>query len=544
MKLFSKRAPDFVDRFFGLDLQLAARGFPNLSPWWRKVLTRFLRSSCRRLVLRVGRRGGKSSTLSRLAVAMALFGDWTVPPGDVALVAFLSTDRTEAAARLRTIAALLDALGAKYTRRADEIELHDRPVLFRVVTASVRAAVGFTCILAICDELARWRDAEQLSNPAKEILASLTPTLATVKGARLVCSSSPWTTSDHHAELFEQGETAFQQVAQAASWEANPTISEAETRALEPDPRVHLREYAAVPVASVTAVATAEEIAACTTHGKQPIPDERRCMYFLDVGLRNDSTALLRGWFEHRRRTDDPQGDQIDQVLVLDVVAHLTPTFLRPVLLEDVIRTVVAANRVCPGIVVSDGHYADAVGPRLREMRVTTREAPSTSSAITARVEVFQSRITARTIELPRHEALQREISQAQLVRHTGGRVTLRAPDRKGMHDDLLSCVLLACDPEVRPKIPVCAGADVVVAQEPVSWSPEEGLTGGQRRYFTRTPGGKLVPREPPFGSVDFDAYAEEMLAQGITTRAIERWKRERADGNERDTLNVPIRTL
>jgi hypothetical protein len=59
----------FLDRFDAMDRALVAAGFPATSPWWRSRLERFLRTGKKRWVLRVGRRGGKSSTLSRLLTA-------------------------------------------------------------------------------------------------------------------------------------------------------------------------------------------------------------------------------------------------------------------------------------------------------------------------------------------------------------------------------------------------------------------------------------------------------------------------------------------
>src|SRR5262245_62080077 len=142
----------FLARYDALDRALVTAGFPATSPWWRAQLERFMHSGRRRWVLRVGRRGGKSSTLCRLAVAVALWGGWHVPPGDVAVIPFGSVDRDEAAARLRTIAAILHALGVAFDERGDEIELRDRRLVFRVVTCSVRGTVGFTSVAVFADE--------------------------------------------------------------------------------------------------------------------------------------------------------------------------------------------------------------------------------------------------------------------------------------------------------------------------------------------------------------------------------------------------------
>ena len=109
-------ADAFLVRFWRMDAQLARAGFPAISPWWRTQIERFIRalaggrvstaaSRLRRWVVRAGRRSGKSTTLARLAVAWAWFGPWSVPRGDIAVVAFVSVSKDEAAARLRTIGA-------------------------------------------------------------------------------------------------------------------------------------------------------------------------------------------------------------------------------------------------------------------------------------------------------------------------------------------------------------------------------------------------------------------------------------------------------
>ena len=67
------------------------------------------------------------------------------------MVAFLSTTRDEASQRLRTIRAILDALGVKYRPVDGGVELADRPIVFKVYTASIAGVSGFTCICAVCD---------------------------------------------------------------------------------------------------------------------------------------------------------------------------------------------------------------------------------------------------------------------------------------------------------------------------------------------------------------------------------------------------------
>jgi hypothetical protein len=241
------RAAAWLRFFDAQDTALMEAGFPATSPWWRRQIERFFRSGRRQFVLRVGRRGGKSSTLCRVAVAWALFGAYSVPPGDIGIVAFVSVSRDESAQRLRTIEAVLKVLQVTYRRSGDAIELADRNAGFKTFTASVAGVSGPTCIMVLGDELAKWKDAETGSNPAREVIASLKPTVATQPNAPLFWSSSAFSKDDFHATLFDRGDASDQIVAHAATWEANPSVTEETTHELEPDQATWQREYAAIP---------------------------------------------------------------------------------------------------------------------------------------------------------------------------------------------------------------------------------------------------------------------------------------------------------
>lgn len=251
-------AEEILRRFWQIDQALTrakvggekGKGFPATSPWWHRTLRRFYASGLLQLIARVGRRGGKSSTLCRLAVCEALYGKHEVPAGDRGIVAVVSARRPDALARLRTIRQILDALGVQYTAAGETIELTDRPISFQIFTASIAGVSGFTSIFVLLDEVSKWRDKATGANPANVVIESIVPTTATMPEARVVMISSPMGLVDAHAEAFAKGDTDDQLTAFAPSWEANPTLTPERCRKLARGNEVaYQREYGAIPQA-------------------------------------------------------------------------------------------------------------------------------------------------------------------------------------------------------------------------------------------------------------------------------------------------------
>ena len=240
---------DLRQRIWELDEILTAAKWPPISPWWKAVIDTVYETNVREVVIQGGRRGGKSSTIAgRVAVAETLFGEHIVPPGDTGYFAIVSAERDQAKERLQTIRDVLEVLEIDYHYTQQMITLVGRNVAFRTFTASLQGIVSFTCIGALCDEEARWRDRDTGANPAREVLASLRPTMATQPNARIWHASSPWAKAGAHYEMVREGSNERQLVFVGSTWEMNPTITEAKTKLLEPDEQIRLREYGSVPM--------------------------------------------------------------------------------------------------------------------------------------------------------------------------------------------------------------------------------------------------------------------------------------------------------
>lgn len=223
--------------------------------------------------------------ICQLATCEVLWSPAVVPTGDTGVVSIVSVNVKEAKQRIITIGRMLDCLGVHDERArvgdasmgvkrktyADAIELDmgDRGQrAIRVFAASIAGVSGFTSIAAFCDEVAKWRDNETGANPGAEVITSLAPTMATVPQAVIMLSSSPVSDDDPHTVEFDKGNTPGQRVAYAPTWVANPTLSEEQTHADEPDEQMWEREYKAIPMRNVaSAWFDAAALDACCVEG-------------------------------------------------------------------------------------------------------------------------------------------------------------------------------------------------------------------------------------------------------------------------------------
>lgn len=253
-------ATEFLAFYDEQDERLVQAGFHRTSRWWRSELERFIRSGRRRWLLRVGRQGGKSSTLTRVYVAFARWKHWAPSMGTLPEIPLLSQVMGKAKDRFITITAILDALGEPYEKRGDLFEMKDLGMCFRVTPASTNA-VGMTAIVLFCDEVSRWPSGTA-ANPAKLVLKSAEPSMITQPLAFSVLASTPFGELDYHAELCDLGDDEDQIYSHAPTWVATDGhVTEEETHRRERDPLEWSINYAAIPQASLTSAFEKQHVA-------------------------------------------------------------------------------------------------------------------------------------------------------------------------------------------------------------------------------------------------------------------------------------------
>ena len=419
--------------------RLSAAGFHPMSPWWKRSLRAFYSSNKTRCVLRVGRRGGKSSTLCRVAVAELMAGKHEVPTGDVAVFAFISVKKAEARERLSTICQILAALNIPFTRRNDEVRIDGRPMCFRVYSASFRTAVGMTCCGIICDEVSRWRDEETGANPAREVLASVRPSMATIVGAHEFLSSSPWSTLDAHHDAFEMGNTKDQLVFHAATWQANPSISYDRCCDLEPDESVREREYGAIPMrAGLSAFfdsAAIDDAIDPTLELPRRAQEGDSVTSGADFGFRRDSSAIV---VCHR----DAEG-HIYRVADMLELRPSKDVPLKPSETVNAFATILRRHDL--KAVMADGHYREAISEHLANANMGLVDGPAgaignTKVYVNARSLFHQGRV-----RIPDDDQIRRDLIEIQHRPTPNGGLRIVLPRRQGGgHADVVSALVLA----------------------------------------------------------------------------------------------------
>jgi hypothetical protein len=396
----------------------------------------------------VGRRGGKSRILALIAVYLATMRDYApyLAPGEVATIAILAADRSQARVIFRFVIGLLEAVPLLEPMivhsDAETITLSNR-VVIEITTASYRAARGYSFAAVLCDEVAFWRSDETSANPDVEILRALRPGLASISGSMLLVASSPYA---KRGELYAAFRRHFgKEDARVLVWKAdtatmNPSIDPAIIKeAYDSDPEAARAEYGAEFRDDLADFVTREAIDAVTMWGRSQLPPEAGVVYsgFCDPsGGLVDAMTLAIGHLSGR------------DMCVLDAVLEVRPPF-DP---EDAVRQCVGLLRRYGVSTVTADHYAGE-WPRARfaEHGIELVQSARPKSSLYGDLLPL---INARRIELLEHSRLSAQL--AGLERRTARSGKDSIDHIPGGHDDLANAVagaLVMIDLDRRPAL-------------------------------------------------------------------------------------------
>ncbi len=421
-------------RFRAFDSQLGSLGFPRCSPWWLEQAERFLdHATAKAWVARVGRGGIKSTMIAKLALAVVLFGKFKVPPGERHYFTIVSVSKDEASQRLRLIEGYARALGVRYVRAGDDFLLDDRPLGIKVLPATIAGTSGFRAVGFACDELAKWRSVDDGANPAAEVASSLRAMTVTHASSLALYFSSPLGAADYHSKLVDAGDTARQVVSEAPTWLANPSVTEAQTRELEPDDRVWRREYLAVPQAGALSAFEPEDVLRAFVH----VEDVART--FRPLGVIDASSGKKDRFTSAHARWCERVGGA--RVLAFDEVRGLEAAELRKIGGDAaVLRIATTAKAARISTIVGDQREGMMLKDAFARCGVLFRELAWTSASKPRAVARLRRWLIDGRLALPPHDALKRELLSFEERITPGGDFTFGA--RGNGHDDFVSLLI------------------------------------------------------------------------------------------------------
>jgi hypothetical protein len=402
----------------------------------------------------VGRRGGKSRTLALIAVFLACFKDYApyLAPGEVATIAVLAADRSQARAIFRFCLGLLKAvpLLAPMVSRSDaeQIVLSNR-VVIEISTASFRSTRGYSYAAVLCDEVAFWRSDETSANPDIEILRALRPGLANIPNSMLLVASSPYA---KRGELYGAYRRHFgKDDARVLVWKAdtvtmNPSIDPAIIKeAYDSDPEAARAEYGAEFRDDLADFVARETIDAVTMWGRAELPFEAGVSYsaFCDPsGGASDAMTLAIGHLSG--------GD----MCVLDTLLEVRPPFDPE---KAVAECAALLRRYSVSSVTGDKYAGEWPVARFREHGIEFVQSARPKSDL---YRDLLPLLNAGRVELLDHSRLSAQLCGLERRTARSGKDSIdHAP---GAHDDLANAVagvLVGLDLDRRP--PLVRLADV-----------------------------------------------------------------------------------
>lgn len=247
-----------------MDVLFVKAGQPPLSDWWRFALSSFFESEKIWGLWRVGRGGGKSTSLVRVAILYVIFGglfaERKVPPGQRWIWPFISASTGDAARRIREAEALLHALspvlaetkakGHQGSRTIEMVDAIGNEVSFLSLAATIAGVSGPSALGGTVDEEAKLRDRAQHVNPATEIIASIAQMFRGRPGMHAIRCSSAWQEEGSHYESIKEGDTDVTFVAHigekflSAARAGLMDVAGWETAQGNPETARHIRNYA------------------------------------------------------------------------------------------------------------------------------------------------------------------------------------------------------------------------------------------------------------------------------------------------------------
>jgi hypothetical protein len=246
----------------------------------------------------VGRRGGKSFISALTAVWLATFREWNLGL-EKGYIVVIANDRRQSGVVFNYIKEILRLpifRSMVVNETKEEIELSNKMTI-SVFTCSYRSLRGYQICAVVCDEISFWH--HEGSNPSREILTALRPSLGNLEGSLLLAISTGYSQTGPLWEAFR--DKFGQNDSQVLVWKAgtqdmNPTYSSSViSRALRDDYHAARAEYFGEFRTDLQTFLPTEVIDAAVVNGRYelpPLPDMAYYAFCDPSGGRGDCMTL------------------------------------------------------------------------------------------------------------------------------------------------------------------------------------------------------------------------------------------------------------
>ncbi len=382
-----------------------------------------------------GRRSGKSSVVSLLAVFYTFWGNWQayLSRGEVAEIFVIGVNKAQCRIIMNYIEAILNmhpSFKRMIKKVTQETIVLKNKVTILVKPASWRSPRGATLGLLLLEEIAFFRFETEMANPDLEVYTACLPGMTTIPNSLCIGISTPFA---RQGLLYDKvskhwGRPGNVLAWRAPSWRMNLTLTEEGLREQYEEVLGEERfgaEYANRFREDIESYMPIDIIDRAIVKGRAMLKEEYGLSY---VAFADASEGL--------RKTGDSMtfciGHRADEKLVIDVLLEFRPPF-DP---KDVLSRIAGvAKPYGVTMITQDRHAVGWIASDLREFGITVETSEWTKSQL---YEFFAVEMNKDRVELLDNERLRNQIAGLQRFLTGSG---VRIDHYRSGHDDLINSV-------------------------------------------------------------------------------------------------------
>jgi len=369
--------------------------------------------------------------LAMIAVWLACFYDWKpfLVPGEIGRIIIIAADKKQCRVILGFIMGFLQnvpVLAGMVVRETAEVIDLKNGISIEIHASSMSGVRGYSLVACLADEAAFWNLDENSANPDVEIIRSVRPALASIRGSMLLVASSPY--AERGALFTAYRKHHGKENSPVLTWQAptrtmNPSIPESlVAEAYEADPESAAAEFGALFRSRLAMFIERADIEALVDRGIKVRPPRQGVQYVAHVdassGAGADPFCAAVG---HR------EGDNC----IVDCVIEIRPPFSPPVAVSQ-LSSILSSYKITRAS--ADRWGLNFVASEFERNKIALDYSDKNSS------EIFRQALPllrSGRARLPENERMVNQFCNLERRIAPGGAERIGHPERGGHHDDI-----------------------------------------------------------------------------------------------------------